>query len=96
MNTDWAVPEHIVNDWHSDCLFNVFKEYMFQKMLGASYTDAFLSNQIRHELITREKAWEQLIESKKYYAKKLKEILPALDLEHLNHRFDLSCFEVYT
>jgi len=32
-------------------------------MLGSSYTGAFLSNQIRYGLMTREEAWENLEDS---------------------------------
>jgi hypothetical protein len=93
-NTEWAVPEHVTNDWHSDCLFNVFKEYMFQKMLGSSYTDAFLSNQIRHGLLTREQAWNELIKSKEFYAKELIKTLSILDMEYLTSQLDMSTFEI--
>jgi glucosamine--fructose-6-phosphate aminotransferase (isomerizing) len=93
-HTSWSIPKNIVTDWHSDCLFNVFKEYMFQKMLGASYTDAFLSNQIRHGLITREQGWEKLIKSKAYYSDELLKTLPAVGLEHLRSKCDVSCFDI--
>ena len=29
-HTEWSIPDCVVSDWHSDCIFNVFKEYMFQ------------------------------------------------------------------
>jgi hypothetical protein len=93
-NFPWSVPESVVTDWHSDCIFNAFKEYMFQKMLGASYTDAFLSNQIRYGLITRDEAWNKLIKSKKYYAGELIKTMSVLGMEHLHSKCDLSCFDV--
>lgn len=93
-STAWCLPEHVTNDWHSDCLFNVFKEYMFQKMLGSSYTDAFLSNQIRYGLLTREQAWAELIKSKKFYASELVKTLSILDMEHLKSQIDMNCFEI--
>ncbi len=93
-HTAWSVPENVVSDWHSDCLFNVFKEYMFQKMLGVSYTDAFLSNQIRHGCITREEGWEELLKSKAYYSEELFKTLSFLDLEELGSKCDVSCFKI--
>jgi hypothetical protein len=92
--TAWSVPESVVTDWRSDCLFNVFKEYMFQKMVGASYTDAFLSNQVRHGLMTRSQAWQDLIKSKKYYARELGRVLSILEMDDLQDRCDTTCFDI--
>lgn len=92
--TGWGVPPHIKSDWHSDCVFNVFKEFMFQKMLGASYTDAFLSNQIRHGLLTREQAWPELVRSKRYYSEALPKALEILGLPHLLPQCDRTCFDI--
>lgn len=88
----WKPPEHVPDDWHSDCTFNVFKEYMFQKMLGVSYTDAFLSNQIRHGYLTREKAWDKLVASKNYYGGQVLSTLDELGLSDLHDRVDPGCF----
>ncbi len=88
----WKPPANVPDDWHSDCLFNVFKEYMFQKMLGVSYTDAFLSNQIRHGILRRDEAWDMLVESKEYYAQATLKVLDAVGLGHLKHQIDTSCF----
>lgn len=92
--TPWNVPRNIVSDWHSDCLFNVFKEFMFQKMLGASYTDAFLSNQIRYGNLTREEGWKKLVASKVYYTDELLRSLSFFGLDHLRSRCDTSCFNI--
>lgn len=94
-NTLWSVPESVVTDWHSDCLFNVFKEYMFQKTLGTSYTDAFLSNQIRHGSMTREQGWIELLKSKEYYAEEVIKTLSVLNMEHLRSKCDVSCFHIW-
>jgi hypothetical protein len=90
----WKTPGDVQEDWHSDCLFNVFKEYMFQKMFGVSYTDAHLSNQIRFNYITREEAVLQLAQSKKQFAAAIPKAMNELGLNHLMDRVDLSCFEV--
>jgi hypothetical protein len=92
--TGWGVPAHIKSDWHSDCVFNVFKEFMFQTMFGASYTDAFLSNQIRYGLLTREQAWEELVRSKRFFGDALPEALEIVGLAHLLPRCDRACFEI--
>jgi glucosamine--fructose-6-phosphate aminotransferase (isomerizing) len=91
--TGWIRPD-IPDDWHSDCIFNIFKEYMFQRMMGISYTDAFLSNQIRHDLISRQEARAKLIESKKYYASKILQAMTAVGLESLRSKIDISCFDI--
>lgn len=92
--TAWKKPEDCPNDWHSDCTFNIFKEYLFQSMLGVSYTDGFLSNQIRAGILTRDKALRELAESKRYFATALGEALRRVGLEHLSNRIDGSCFAI--
>lgn len=92
--TPWSVPESLPSDWRSDCRFNVFKEYMFQTMVGASYTDAFLSNQIRHGMMTRAQAWQALLASKRYYAGEFDRALSALGLDDLRKRCDPGCFDI--
>jgi hypothetical protein len=92
--TRWTIPASVGSDWHSDCVFNVFKEYMFQKMYGVSYTDAFLSNQIRYGLITRDQAVAALRQSKQYFARELPKALTQVGLAHLQSQTDPSCFDV--
>jgi predicted subunit of tRNA(5-methylaminomethyl-2-thiouridylate) methyltransferase len=92
--TDWRLPEDVTDDWHSDCVIVSLKEYMFQKMLGVSYTEAFLSNQIRHGRITREEAWAMTLESKKQAPSAVMRSLDYLGLDHLKDRIDLSCFDI--
>lgn len=91
---DWQTPQEIKEDWHTDCVFNVFKEYMFQKMYGVSYTDSHLSNQIRHGYISREEAWQKLAESKRFYAASILPALKFLEAEELMHKIDLNCFDM--
>ncbi|MCB5225095.1 MAG: hypothetical protein WCY21_06245 [Candidatus Cloacimonadaceae bacterium] len=91
---DWQIPAEITEDWHTDCVFNVFKEYMFQKMFGVSYTDAHLSNQIRHGFISREEGRIKLRESKLYYAAAVAPALQQLGAQELMSKIDLSCFDV--
>lgn len=90
----WSPPQEVVTDWHSDCVFNIFKEYMFQKMLGVSYMDAFLSNQIRYGILTRKEGWDILVKSKIFFAEKLLEAIKFVGLKHLTHLIDLSCFDI--
>lgn len=53
----WIKPD---NDWHSDCLISTIKDYQFKKTSGIIYLEAFLSNQIRAGLISRDDALAQL------------------------------------
>ncbi len=92
--TKWSRPKEIQGDWHSDCVFNYYKEYMFQKMLGVSYTDAYLSNQIRYGHITREDAMKELIRSKKDFSTKLKHAIKEIHLEKFEKKIDYSCFDI--
>jgi len=92
--TGWKKPANRPNDWHFDCVFDVFKEYMFQRTLGVSYTDGFLSNQIRAGILTRDEALHQLVASKEYFANALPEALQRVGLEHLSARIDASCFAI--
>jgi hypothetical protein len=89
----WVKP-NAPDDWHSDCRFNIFKEYMFQSMFGASYTDAFLSNQVRYGLISRNEAWRKLKTSKAYYASQIPGALAAVGLKAMAGQLDLTCFDV--
>lgn len=90
-NAGWKFPDG-KEDWHSDCLFNYFKEYMFLSMYGASYTDAFLSNQIRFGLITREEALSSLEAGKKTNSIEIFEALKALNLSYLNEKINPGLF----
>jgi hypothetical protein len=92
-NYNWKIPEGLVTDWHSDCMFHVFKEYMFQNMIGASYTDSFLSNQVRYGLITREEAIEELKYRKTFYLEELKKNLKKFKLGQFENRINYSCFK---
>jgi glutamine---fructose-6-phosphate transaminase (isomerizing) len=88
---NWQIPDGR-EDWHSDCLFNVFKEYMFQSMFGASYSDAFFSNQIRHGLISRNEALCRLKEGKKRNKVDLVNALNVLHLQQLENLINLKVF----
>lgn len=92
--TAWRTPREFADDWHTDCVFNAFKEYMFQKMHGISYMDAFISNQIRYGILSREAGWNILLDSKRYYAKEIFNALDFVGLKHLSDKIDPSCFEI--
>ncbi len=82
------------DDWRSDCFLNAFKEFMFQSMQGCSYTDAYLSNQVRYGYMTRDQAWEKLKISKRYFASEVPRALKAIGLESLQNKISLSCFDI--
>jgi glutamine---fructose-6-phosphate transaminase (isomerizing) len=90
----WRKPQDVESDWHSDCIFNVFKEFLFQSLLGVSYTDGFLSNQIRAGLLSRDQGLLQLAESKLSFAQALPKALEQTGLSHLASKVNLSCFAV--
>jgi hypothetical protein len=79
------------DDWHSDCLFNYFKEYMFLKMYGASYSDAFYSNQIRYGLMTRDEALNKLNDGRRHYAEEMHDVMRKLGLKN-NGDVDVGVF----
>lgn len=56
----WQLPPGCSTSWRADCDFAEVKEYMFHQMMGATYTDALLSNMIRAGEITREEALARL------------------------------------
>jgi glutamine---fructose-6-phosphate transaminase (isomerizing) len=91
-NTDWRPPTDVADDWHSDCTFHIIKEYMYQKMLGVSYIDGFLSNQIRRGLVSRDEALQKLFSAKKHLARNLENALVFSGLEKYVSKIDLSCF----
>jgi hypothetical protein len=87
-------PRSGASGWHSDCKFHPLKEYMFQRMLGATYADAFISNQVRHNLMTRAEAWEEMVGSKHSLSEDLARVVHELDMQHLRSRIDPNCFAV--
>lgn len=91
LKVNWQVPMD-EDDWHTDCLFNFFKEYMFLSEIGASYSDAFLSNQIRYGIITREDALIQLKEIRYFNYTGILETTERLGLEHLISQIDREIF----
>lgn len=92
-NTDWRPPTDVVDDWHSDCMFHIIKDYMFQKMYGVTYLDGFLSNQIRHGLISKDEALQKIQSGKKHLAQNLENALVSSGLEKYLSRIDFSCFD---
>jgi hypothetical protein len=81
-------------DWHADCSFHVLKEYMFQKMYLCSYTDSYLSNQIRCGMLSRIDGYHQLLESKQKLRDCLPSALARMGMDDLSDRIDVSCFSV--
>jgi len=88
---DWKFPDD-KEDWHSDCLFHYFKEYMFISMYGTSYLEAFLSNQIRYGIISKEEALLKIEESKLTNSTGILNALETLNLKHLKSEINTSIF----
>lgn len=88
---DWKIPGK-KEDWHSDCLFHFFKDYMFMSMMGASYYDALLSNQIRYGFLSREEALLKIEENKIAGSTGIVNALKILNLQHLRSKINISNF----
>ncbi len=84
----WTKPVKSGDDWHSDCIFHHFKEYMFRKMLGVSYLDAHLSNQIRYGLLTREEAIRSVEENKKIFVQEMPLAIRELKMDEIADKID--------
>jgi hypothetical protein len=90
----WAVPDSLPDDWHSDCELSILREYMYQQMLGATEVDSHLSNQIRHGIMTRERAWGELVRIRAHQQEDLRAAARRLGLGELESKLDPQCFEV--
>ena len=61
-------------------------------MIGASYTDALLANEIRYGIISREEALLKMEECNKTNSIGLLNSLKVLDLQHLENKIDFNVF----
>jgi len=84
----WQKPVKSGDDWHSDCLFHHFKEYMFRKMLGVSYLEAYLSNQIRYGLLSRDEAMKSVEENKRIFLKEFPIAIKELEMDDIADKID--------
>ncbi|MFA7111867.1 MAG: hypothetical protein WC174_05870 [Bacilli bacterium] len=80
-------------DWHADCVFHVFKEYMMLKTSGVSYIEAYVSNQIRNGFITKEEGEVQIHDAMSVYKKEIVEGIHKLKLDRILPKIDLSVFD---
>lgn len=56
----WELPANCISTWRADCPFGEIKNYMFKKMTGVNYVEAYYSNQIRAGIIDRDEALKRL------------------------------------
>jgi hypothetical protein len=56
----WELPPSCKSTWKSDCSFAELKNYMFRKMTGVTYMDAFMSNMVRAGTLSREDALRRI------------------------------------
>ena len=56
----WELPANCESTWRADCPFGEIKNYMFKKMTGVNYVEAYYSNQIRAGVISRDEASKRL------------------------------------
>ena len=90
----WKPPEKLASDWHSDCAFTIFKDYMFRKMFGIGPLEAFLSNKIRHGIISREEGMTTLINVVTQSRAHIIEALQEIGLGDLAGTIDLSVYDL--
>jgi glucosamine--fructose-6-phosphate aminotransferase (isomerizing) len=79
----WARPER---SWHFDCLIEQFKDSFYYGLVGYTETDFNLSAQIRHGLLTREEAVQQLLQAREKVINSRVDIfnlMRQLNVEHL-------------
>ncbi|MCK9155676.1 MAG: 7-cyano-7-deazaguanine synthase [Paludibacteraceae bacterium] len=90
---DWYFDEK-KEDWHADCMFHSLKDYMFMKTTnGSSYYLSYLSNQIRHGLMTREEGIEKYNAVMRNSKEELLYSLDVLGWEDLKDKIDLSVYD---
>jgi len=53
---EWELPANCNSSWRADCVFAEVKNVMFQKMTGITYADAFFSNLVRENILSRDEA----------------------------------------
>jgi hypothetical protein len=56
----WELPRNCNSSWRADCVFAEVKNYMFQKMSGITYAEAFFSNLVREGIMSRDEALKRL------------------------------------
>ena len=56
----WERCAHTKNAWRADCTIAIFKNYLYNEIIGFSKVEELLSNLIRYDMVTREEAKERL------------------------------------
>jgi len=56
----WQKPPNCNSSWRADCAFAEVKNYMFKKMTGVTYVDAFFSTLTREGVISRNEALQRV------------------------------------
>lgn len=73
---DWRRPER---SWHFDCLIESFKDIFYYGALGYTETDYNLSAMVRHGLLSRDKAINQLLKYRTKLINSREEIIELMD-----------------
>jgi hypothetical protein len=76
----WELPPGCKSAWKSDCSFAELKNYMFQKMMGVNYMDAFMINKVRAGKLNREEALRRIKIEGMISAERLSEVVEILEL----------------
>lgn len=78
--TGWELPKNCTSRWRADCMFGELKNYMFAKMTGVTYMDAYLSNMVRAGILDRERALQRLATEGQPSEARLAEVCKALEI----------------
>lgn len=77
---EWQLPPDCISLWKSDCSFAELKNYMFRKMTGITYVDAFISNMVRDGVLSKDEALKRIEAEGKISLKRVSEICRILEL----------------
>jgi hypothetical protein len=80
MELGWELPPGCKSSWKSDCSFVELKNYMFRKMTGMTYMDAYMSNMVRAGTLSREEALRRIKVEGTISAERLSEVCEILEL----------------
>ena len=76
----WKMPSNCNSTWRADCSFNEIKNYVFKREKGVTYVDAYLSNSIRANVLTRGEALKRVETEGKISKERLKVVCDLLKI----------------
>jgi hypothetical protein len=76
----WILPSDFDIKWRADCYFNELKNVMFFKTIGCTYVDAYFSNMIRAQIITRDEALKRINQNENNAYKRVEHVCDILNI----------------